>query len=59
MGKFLPQDFLLQKPQARELYHDYAGDQPIIDYHSHLPPTEINSNRSFDTVTEYLAGWRP
>ncbi|MDR8390073.1 glucuronate isomerase [Aliifodinibius sp. S!AR15-10] len=51
MGNFITDDFLLQTPAARELYHNYAKDLPIIDYHSHLPPAEINRNRSFETIT--------
>jgi len=38
---FIHDDFLLESPAARELYHRYAADLPIIDYHCHLPPREI------------------
>ncbi|MFH5883469.1 glucuronate isomerase [Halalkalibaculum sp. DA3122] len=51
MGKFLTEDFLLHSEEARELYHNYASDMPIIDYHSHLPPAEISEDRNFDTLT--------
>lgn len=51
MGNFLSEDFLLQTPAARELYHDYASNLPIIDYHSHLPPADISLDRNFDTIT--------
>ncbi len=51
MGNFLSDDFLLQTQEARELYHDYAGNLPIIDYHSHLPPSDISRNRNFETIT--------
>ena len=45
------------------LYHDYAVDMPIIDYHNHLPPDEIAANKQFETLTEiWLKGdhykWR-
>ncbi|MDP4819372.1 MAG: glucuronate isomerase, partial [Saprospiraceae bacterium] len=30
---FLDDDFLLENETARILYHDYARQQPIIDYH--------------------------
>ena len=33
---FINDDFLLDAPQARTLFHEYAEGQPIIDYHSHL-----------------------
>ena len=39
MKKFLYQDFLLDTETGKQLYHDYAADLPIIDYHCHLPPT--------------------
>ena len=33
---FLSEDFLLQNEYARALYHNYAKNLPIIDYHNHL-----------------------
>lgn len=36
MKAFLDQDFLLQSPTAQKLYHQYAAEMPIIDYHNHL-----------------------
>ncbi|RPD42644.1 glucuronate isomerase [Chitinophaga barathri] len=63
MKTFLSEDFILQTDTARKLYFDYAKDMPVIDYHNHLPPDEIASNRSFSTITEaWLKGdhykWR-
>lgn len=63
MKKFLDEDFLLENKTAQTLYHDYAKDQPIIDYHCHLPPDDIAHNKSFADITEaWLAGdhykWR-
>jgi len=60
---FIHDDFLLQSRTASRLYHDYARDMPIIDYHNHLPPQEIATNRSFDNLTQiWLQGdhykWR-
>lgn len=51
MNTFLTDDFLLQSEPAKRLYHDYVAELPIIDYHSHLPPSEIDENRSFSTIT--------
>lgn len=48
---FLDDDFLLENETARVLYHDYAKQQPIIDYHCHLPPDEIASDRRFENLT--------
>lgn len=63
MKNFLNDDFLLQSDFAKRLYHDYAKDLPIIDYHNHLSPKEIAENHQFKTISEaWLAGdhykWR-
>ena len=60
---FIHDDFLLQSEGARDLYHQHAKDQPIIDYHSHLPPEDVASDRRFDNLYEiWLEGdhykWR-
>ena len=52
MRPFLSTDFLLQSETAKRLYHDYAKDQPIYDYHCHLPVDEIADNKLFSTLTE-------
>ena len=49
---FLGDNFLLQNSTAERLYHEYAKKQPIIDYHNHLPPAEIASNKKFANITE-------
>ncbi|WP_134090407.1 glucuronate isomerase [Olivibacter sp. XZL3] len=63
MSKFLEEDFLLQSDLAARLYHEYASDLPIVDYHSHLPPDAIAANLNFANITRiWLAGdhykWR-
>lgn len=60
---FIHEDFLLQSSAARRLYHDYAKELPIIDYHCHLPPGDIARNRRFANLWEvWLEGdhykWR-
>jgi len=60
---FLNENFLLQNSIAEKLYHDFAKDLPIIDYHNHLPPEEIVNDKIFSTITEvWLKGdhykWR-
>lgn len=52
MKSFLDENFLLQSKIAEELYHDYARDLPIIDYHNHLPPDQVAKNKSFANLTE-------
>lgn len=51
-GPFIHEDFLLDNEYAKELYHNYASRQPIIDYHNHLPPGEIAGNRIFDNISQ-------
>ena len=49
---FIHDDFLLQSAAARGLFHDYARDEPILDYHNHLPPRDIAQNRQFRDLSE-------
>lgn len=49
--KFINDNFLLESSFAEELYHTYAKDLPIIDYHNHLPPQEIAEDKIFDNLT--------
>ncbi len=53
---FINDDFLLETTHAKELYHDYVKDQPIIDYHNHLPPSQIASNHQFENITQAWIG---
>ena len=52
MKSIIHEDFLLTNKFSQRLYHDYAKDQPIIDYHCHLPPDEIATNKRFDNITQ-------
>lgn len=52
MKKFLGENFLLQTDAAKELYHDFAKEMPIIDYHCHLPPDQIAEDKQFDNLTQ-------
>ncbi len=49
---FINDDFLLDTPQAKTLFHEYAEEQPIIDYHSHLDPAAIADNRQFSNIAQ-------
>lgn len=51
MKKFLDENFLLQTATAQKLYHEYAKDMPIIDYHCHLPPDQIAGDINFNNIT--------
>ena len=52
MSEFIHDDFLLQTPLARRLYHDCAERLPIVDYHSHLDPVALADDRRFATLTD-------
>ena len=49
---FIHDHFLLENKFALELYHDYAKDLPIIDYHCHLSPQQISENKIFENLTQ-------
>ena len=52
MKDFLDKDFLLKTATAKRLFHDYAADMPIIDYHCHLSPKDIAEDRIFNNIAE-------
>jgi len=53
---FIHDDFLLTTPQARELYHSFAKNEPIFDYHCHLSPALIAANHQFADLAEVWLG---
>lgn len=56
MRKFLDNDFLLSNETAKTLYHDYAENMPILDYHCHIDPKEIYEDRKFENITQVWLG---
>ncbi|HPR59881.1 MAG TPA: glucuronate isomerase [Prolixibacteraceae bacterium] len=52
MKTFMDEHFMLNSKSAQRLYHEYAKDMPIIDYHNHLPPHEIAGNVNFKNLTQ-------
>jgi glucuronate isomerase len=56
MKKFMDEDFMLPNETAKTLYHKYAENMPIIDYHCHIDPKEIAENRKFDNITQVWLG---
>lgn len=63
MSSFLTDNFLLQNSASVRLYHEYAKEMPILDYHCHLPPEDVCTNRKFENLTDiWLKGdhykWR-
>lgn len=63
MKRFLGEDFCLKNETAKKLYHNYAENMPIIDYHCHLDPKDIAEDKVFESLSElWLSGdhykWR-
>ncbi len=63
MKRFIHDDFLLHTDAAKQLYHEHAKKQPIIDYHCHLIPEYIANDHKFDNLGQiWLEGdhykWR-
>jgi glucuronate isomerase len=52
MKTFLDENFLLNNQTAQDLYHQFAKDMPIIDYHCHLPPDQIAEDKNFENLTQ-------
>ncbi|MCT4587180.1 MAG: glucuronate isomerase [Carboxylicivirga sp.] len=52
METLINDDFLLSNETAKKLYHDFAADLPIIDYHCHIPPQQIAEDINFKNLTE-------
>ena len=62
MSYYTP-NFLLNSETAQKLYHTYAKNMPIFDYHCHLPERQILENEPFTNIYDiWLAGdhykWR-
>ena len=63
LNTFITEDFLLHSKEAEVLYHEYAEDMPIIDYHNHLSPKQIAEDFPIENITDaWLEGdhykWR-
>ena len=52
MKKFLDENFLLQNETAQQLYHGFAKQMPIIDYHNHLPADQIANDINFENLSQ-------
>lgn len=63
MQPFMGKEFLLSTDSAAKLYHDYAENMPIADYHCHINPREIYEDKHFENIFQvWLSGdhykWR-
>lgn len=63
MNVFINDNFLLDTEFSKQLFFEYAENQPIFDYHCHLPPEQIATNYQFKNLYDiWLKGdhykWR-
>ena len=56
MKQFMDKDFLLSTEAAQMLYHQFAENMPILEYHCHINPKEICENRKFENITQVWLG---
>jgi len=49
-------DFMLKNDTAKRLYHEFAENLPIIDYHCHLSPKMIAEDHRFANASELFLG---
>lgn len=56
MKDFMGRDFLLENETSKHLFHDYAENLPLVDYHCHISPREIYEDRRFDNLAEVWLG---
>ena len=56
MKDFMDKDFLLETETAKHLFHDYAENMPLVDYHCHISPKEIYEDRRFETLDQVWIG---
>lgn len=52
MKPFIHDNFLLHTKVAQELFHQHAVKMPIFDYHCHISPLDIASDRQFSNITQ-------
>ena len=58
MKSFMDKDFMLYNDTAKHLFHDYAENLPIVDYHCHISPKEIYEDRRYNNIAEVWLGGR-
>lgn len=52
----IKEDFMLQNEYGKKLFHTYAKDMPIFDFHCHLEAKEIYENKNFESITQVWLG---
>jgi glucuronate isomerase len=52
MKPFLDENFLLNNKTSQQLYHEFAKQMPVIDYHCHLSAKQIAEDFQFENITQ-------
>ena len=50
--EYMDNNFLLENEIGKKLFHEYAENEPIFDFHNHLPAKEIAEHRAFHNLHE-------
>ncbi|MGR5001987.1 glucuronate isomerase [Vibrio celticus] len=53
---FIGENFLLNNETSQHLFHSYAKQLPVIDYHNHLSAKEICEDIRFSSISEAWLG---
>jgi len=53
---FINDNFMLKNETAKRLYHEFAHNLPIIDYHCHISPKMIAEDYRFKNAYELFLG---
>ena len=53
---FINDDFMLKNDTAKRLYHSFAKELPIIDYHCHISSQMIAEDHIFSDCYELFLG---
>lgn len=48
----MDENFLLNTPVSRRLYHECAAELPIIDYHNHLCVADLAGGRKYENLAQ-------
>src|SRR5574344_1927727 len=56
MQPFLSDDSLLHTEAAKRLYHTYAAEMPIFDFHCHIDASVLAENKPFENITRVWLG---
>ena len=50
--KYIHDNFYLKSDLAVQLFHGVAKDLPVIDFHNHLTPKDLATNRKFENIAD-------